>query len=234
MRIALVGAGQMGRILAECAREAGHELALRLDSKTNAGGAGITAESMRGVDVALEFTTPDAVLANIDRLTAAAVPAVVGTTGWYDRLPEVRGMVEERGAALVYAANFALGVHLFLRLAREAGRLFAPHAAFDGFIVEEHHGRKRDAPSGTARVLRESARAGDPGRPYPITSVRGGHIPGTHRLTYDAADETLTLAHSVRSRRAFAVGALYAAQWIAGRRGFYEFSEILSGDAPGA
>ncbi len=232
MRIAILGKGKMGHALSECAAEAGHEIVCTLDSKTNPGGAGITQESMKGVEVALEFTTPEAVWANLDRLTALRVPTVVGTTGWHDRIAEARALVEERGAALVYASNFAPGLHLFLRVAREAARLFAPHRDFDAFIQEAHHRLKRDAPSGTARALREAVRAEDPDREFPITSLRGGYVPGTHSLTYDSAEETVTLTHSVRSRRVFATGALYAAEWIRGRRGCYEFSEILLEEAP--
>lgn len=229
MRIAIVGNGRMGRAIAQRAGELGDEVVCTLDSRTNALGSGITTDAMRDVEVAFEFTTPGAVVANLDRLSALRVQTVVGTTGWYDHLAEVRRWVEERGAALVYAANFAPGVHLFLRLAREAGRLFAPHDNFDANIVEVHHRGKRDAPSGTARVLRDAVREGDPGRDYPITSIRGGHVPGEHDLVYDAVDETITLAHEVRSRHVFAAGALHAGRWIAGRKGVYEFSQVLFG-----
>jgi 4-hydroxy-tetrahydrodipicolinate reductase len=229
MRIAIIGNGRMARAIAQRAGELGDEVVCTLNSRTNPGGSGITAEAMRDAQVAFEFTTPDAVLPNLDRLTALRVPTVVGTTGWYDHLTEVRRWVEERGAALVYAANFAPGVHLFLRLAREAGRLFAPHEDFDANIVEVHHRAKRDAPSGTARVLRNAVRESDPGRDYPITSIRTGHVPGEHRLVYDATDETITLAHEVRSRHVFAAGALHAGRWIADRKGLYEFSQVLFG-----
>ena len=229
MRIAIVGDGRMGRAIAERARAAGDEIVRTLDSKTNPGGSGITTESMRGVEVAFEFTTPDAVVPNLGRLSELRVPTVVGTTGWHDRLPEVRRMVEEHRSALVYAANFSPGVHLFLRLAREAGRLFASHADFDAHIVETHHRGKRDAPSGTARLLRDAVQAGDPDRDLPITSVRAGHVPGEHELVYDAADETIALTHRVRSRHVFAAGALLAGRWIVGRRGFYDFTHVLFG-----
>lgn len=232
MRIAIIGDGRMGRAIAQRAAELGDEVVRTLDSRTNTGGSGITADAMREVEVAFEFTTPDAVVANLDRLSALCVPTVVGTTGWYDRLPEVRRWVEERSAALVYGANFAPGVQLLLRLAREAGRLFAPHQDFDGSIVEVHHRAKRDAPSGTARVLRDAVRESDPVRDYPITSIRAGHVPGEHRLVYDAADETITLAHEVRSRHVFAAGALLAGRWIAGRKGVYEFSQVLFDATP--
>ena len=185
MKIAIVGDGKMGRAIAERAVESGHEIVRTLDARSNARGAGITADAMRDVDVAFEFTAPDAVWANLERLTALRIPTVVGTTGWHDRVPEARSMVEERGAAVVYAANFAPGLHLFLRVAHEAGRLFAEMTDFDAFIVEAHHRSKRDAPSGTARTLRDALHVADPGRSFPITSVRGGHVPGTHSLTYD-------------------------------------------------
>ncbi|MDX1430401.1 MAG: dihydrodipicolinate reductase C-terminal domain-containing protein [Rhodothermales bacterium] len=232
MKLAIVGNGKMGQALIACAKEAEHEIACTLDSQSNAGGAGITAESMSGVDVALEFTTPDAVWHNIERLIALRIPTVVGTTGWHDRIPEVRRMVSERKAALVYGANFAPGLQVFLRITSEAARAFSHLSDFDAFIVEHHHQFKRDAPSGTARVLRDVLRSADSRREFPISSVRGGHIPGTHSLMYDSADETVTVTHRVRNRRVFAVGALLAAEWIRDRTGCYSFEDVVLGNAP--
>jgi 4-hydroxy-tetrahydrodipicolinate reductase len=139
----------------------------------------------------------------------------------------VRAWVEQRGAAVVYGANFAPGVQLLLLLAKQAGRLFAGRTEFDGFILEAHHRQKRDAPSGTALRLREAVRSADSSREYPVTSIRAGFVPGTHALSYDSPDETLTLRHEVRSRRVFAAGALVAAEWIVSRRGLFEVGEVI-------
>jgi 4-hydroxy-tetrahydrodipicolinate reductase len=154
---------------------------------------------------------------------------VTGTTGWTAELPRIERLVRSGGGALLHASNFSVGVHLFLRAARELAARFAARAEYDAFILEEHHAAKRDAPSGTAAALRAKAREADPAREFPITSVRAGSIPGTHVLTYDAPDETVSLSHVARSRRGFAVGALAAAEWLPGRPGVHTFESMLFG-----
>ena len=228
MRIAIVGTGRMGRAVAELAGERGHELRL-IGREENAAGAALTAERLEGVDVAIEFTRPEAVVTNLERLIEAGVPTVTGTTGWYAELPRIERLVRARNGALLHAANFSVGVHLFLRAARDLAARFAGRPEFEAFILEEHHAAKRDAPSGTAAVLRERAREADPGREFPITSVRAGSIPGTHRLTYDGPHDSVTLSHVARSRRGFAAGALAAAEWLPGRPGVHRFDAMLFG-----
>lgn len=226
LRIALVGYGKMGRAVESAARAAGWAVAATLDSRTNAGGTGITAERFAGVDVALDFSRGEAVLANLRRLAEVGVSVVIGTTGWQDDVEAARQVTAERQIGVVYGANFAIGVNLFYRLAERAAELFARFEAFDPFIFEEHHRFKRDAPSGTARELAALVER-HYGRPVPISSVRAGHIPGTHVLGFDAEAETVRVEHVSRSRAAFAQGALLAARWIAGRHGFYSFAEVL-------
>jgi 4-hydroxy-tetrahydrodipicolinate reductase len=228
MRIAIVGNGKMGRAVAELAGERGHAVEL-IGRDANAGGAALTADRLAGVDVAVEFTHPDAAVANLERLIEAGIPTVTGTTGWSADLPRIERLVRERGGALLHAANFSVGVHLFLRAARDLAARFAGRPGFEAFILEEHHAAKRDSPSGTAAVLRERAREADPGREFPITSVRAGSIPGTHVLTFDGPHETVRLSHVARSRRAFAAGALAAAEWLPGRRGVHRFETMLFG-----
>jgi 4-hydroxy-tetrahydrodipicolinate reductase len=231
MRLAIVGNGKMGRAVAEIAVERGHVVHTIIGRAENAGGAALTAERLAGVDGAVEFTRPDAVVTNLERLIEAGIPTVTGTTGWSAELPRIARLVEARRGALLYAANFSVSVHLFLRAARDLAAGFAGRPEFDAFILEEHHAAKVDAPSGTAALLRGKLRDADPAREFPITSVRAGSIPGTHVLTYDGPHDTVTLSHVARSRRGFAAGALAAAEWLPGRAGVHDFEEMLFGGA---
>jgi len=224
MQIAIVGPGRMGRAVAELARERGH--VVRLLGRE----AALTREALAGMDIAIEFTRPDAVVANLERLIDAGTPTVTGTTGWTAELPRIERLVRERGGALLHAANFSVGVQLFLRAARDLAARFVGRAEFGAFILEEHHAAKRDAPSGTAALLRSAVREADPAREAPITSVRAGSIPGTHVLTYDGPYETISLEHVARSRGGFAAGALAAAEWLPGRPGVHRFEDMLFGE----
>ncbi|HEU5040923.1 MAG TPA: dihydrodipicolinate reductase C-terminal domain-containing protein [Gemmatimonadales bacterium] len=229
MRIVIVGTGKMGRAVAALAEERGHTVHAAIGGEDNAGGKALTADRLRGADVAVEFTRPDAAATNVRRLIEAGVPVVCGTTGWESELPGIVALVDRRGGALLHAANFSVGVHLFLRAARQLAAGLAGRSEFDAFILEEHHAAKRDAPSGTARVLREQAVRADPARGFPITSIRAGATPGTHLLAYDGPDERITLSHVARSRRGFAAGALAAAEWLPGRSGVHSFEDMLFG-----
>lgn len=229
MRILIVGAGKMGHAVAALAAARGHTIHALVGGEENAGGRALTRERVEGADVAIEFTQPDAVVANLERLIEAGVPVVTGTTGWSAALPRITRLVEERGGALLHASNFSAGVQLFLRAAEDLARRFAGHAAFDAFILEEHHAAKRDAPSGTALSLQAALRRGDATRPFPITSVRAGEIPGTHVVTYDGPADSVTLRHVARSREGFAAGALAAAEWLPGRSGVHTFEQMLFG-----
>jgi 4-hydroxy-tetrahydrodipicolinate reductase len=229
MRLLIVGAGKMGRAVATLAGSRGHQVTT-VGREENAGGRALTAGRVREHDVAIEFTRADAAPANLERLIGAGIPVVTGTTGWDAELPRITALVEERKGALLHAANFSVGVQLFLRAARALAGEFAGREGFDGFILEEHHAAKRDAPSGTARALQQRLRDADPSRPYPITSVRAGAIPGTHTVSLDGLFETVTLQHTARSRDGFAAGALAAAEWLPGHTGVYTFDAMLFGD----
>jgi 4-hydroxy-tetrahydrodipicolinate reductase len=229
MRVVIVGNGKMGRAVAALAAARGHSIHAMIASEENAGGRALTTERLAGADVAIEFTNPDAVTANLQRLIEAGLPVVTGTTGWTAQLPRITRLIEEKRGALLHASNFSAGVHLFLRTARDLARRFAGHTAFDAFILEEHHATKHDAPSGTAKSLQAALRAGDPARTFPITSVRAGAIPGNHLVTYDAPSESVTLAHVARNREGFAAGALAAAEWLPGHPGVHTFEEMLFG-----
>ena len=229
--LALVGMGKMGRALALLAPERGFRVVAELDA-AQPGFAGITRESLRDAQVAIEFTTPDAAPANVRACAAAHCPVVVGTTGWYDQLPGVAADVERAGSALLTAPNFSVGVAVFDRVVAEAARLFGQLDGFDAHLVETHHSAKRDAPSGTAGALAKTASAAL-GRAIPVTSIRTGHVPGTHEVVFDAPFEQVRLVHEARDRRVFAEGALVAARWIVGRRGVFTLADVLAGSPAG-
>lgn len=230
MQIAIVGNGKMGGAVAALAEERGHSVRV-IGRRENERGAALTRERLAGIDVAIEFTTPEAAVANLERLIEGGIATVTGTTGWTAELPRIERLVRDRGGAMLHAANFSIGVHFFLRAARELAALFARHPEFGAFILEKHHAAKRDAPSGTASELQARAREGDARRDFPITSVRAGSIPGTHELTYDGPHETVSLSHTARSRAGFAAGALAAAEWLPGHPGVHGLEDMLSGGA---
>lgn len=229
--LALVGMGKMGRALAALAPERGFQVVAELDP-ARPGYAGITRETLCGAQVAIEFTTPDAAPANARACAASGCPVVVGTTGWYDQLAEISREIEHVGGAMLTAPNFSVGVAVFDRVVAEAARLFGRLEGFDAHLVETHHAAKKDAPSGTAGALARSASAAL-GRSIPVTSVRTGHVPGTHEVVFDAPFEQVRLVHEARDRRVFAEGALVAARWIVGRRGVFTLADVLAGSAAG-
>ena len=225
--LAIVGYGKMGKLIERLAPEYGFEVRARFSGCDNPGGQGLSHETLRGTDVAVEFTTPVAAPVNIQRLAVLGVNSVVGTTGWFEQLPVAREAVTHAKAGLVWAANFSVGVNLFMQTVAHAAALFAKHAEYEAWGWEIHHSAKKDAPSGTLKKLAEEMRAAGYSRPVHLSSNRAGATPGTHEMGFDCAADTITLRHTARSREGFARGALQAARWIAGRRGFYEFSEIL-------
>jgi len=227
--LALIGMGKMGRALASLAPERGFRVVAELDpARTDY--VGISRDSLRGAQVAIEFTTPDAAPANARACAVAGCPVVVGTTGWYDQLPAVAAEVERSGGALLTAPNFSIGVAVFDRVVAEAAHLFAQLQGFDAHLIETHHAAKKDAPSGTAGALAKTV-SGGLGRPIPVTSIRTGHVPGTHEVVFDAPFEQVRLVHEARDRRVFAEGALVAARWLVGRRGVYTMADVLSTSA---
>ncbi len=226
MKIALIGYGAMGRLVGKLAVEQDHEIARTIDLED----AGRTIEelvvALRGCDVAIDFSIADAVPKNAEACARAAVPLVVGTTGWQQKLDDVRNLIAQHDGALIYGANFSIGVQIFYRIAATAAELFRLVDSYDAYIEEAHHKRKRDAPSGTALQLGQIV-AEHLGREVPTSSTRAGYIPGTHRLGFDSNADQITIEHLARSREGFAAGALMAAHWIAGRQGVYEFSEVF-------
>jgi 4-hydroxy-tetrahydrodipicolinate reductase len=232
MKIALIGNGAMGQLVAAEARAAGDEVGTTITSVHKTFTADQLAGKLCGHDVAIDFSVGEAVLKNIEACARAGVPLVEGTTGWKAHeataKPEViaRQIVTEHSAALVYGANFSIGVNLFYRIADRAAALVASVNGYAPFIEEAHHMRKRDAPSGTALQLRELM-AKHLGPEIPTASTRAGYIPGTHRVGFDSEADQIMLVHTARSRRGFASGALLAARWIIGRTGVFEFSDVI-------
>lgn len=216
----------MGQLVAKLAGERGHEVAVVLNSSDAERSAEDLAEGLNGCEVAVDFSVANAVVRNVSACAIADVPLVEGTTGWQGDLDEVRRIVAENDAALVYGANFSIGVQVFYRVAAAAAELFRNLDSYDAFIEEAHHKRKRDAPSGTALQLGDIV-AAQLGRDVPVTSTRAGYIPGTHRVGFDSTADQITLEHVARSREGFAGGALMAAEWIVGREGVFEFSEVF-------
>ena len=216
----------MGQLVGKLASERGHEVVLTLDIGDATRGVEDLADALRSVDVAIDFSTATTVPKNAEACARAGVPLVVGTTGWQSRVDEVRRVVTEHDGALIYGANFSVGVQVFYRIAAHAAELFRGLESYDAFIEEAHHKRKFDAPSGTAVQLRNIV-GRVLSREVPVTSTRAGYIPGTHRLGFDSAADQIALTHTARSREGFAAGALVAAHWIIGRKGVYEFSEVF-------
>jgi 4-hydroxy-tetrahydrodipicolinate reductase len=226
LNIAVIGHGAMGRLVESLALVEGHVIRIAPSARDGRRDVETLSEWLTGSDVAIDFTVADAVLTNVEACARAKVPLVEGTTGWKERQQEVMRIIEEQDGALVYGANFSVGVNLFYRVVGFATELFSAVEGYDAFIEEAHHKRKRDAPSGTALALKEIMHVRGQAE-VPVSSTRAGYIPGTHRVGFDSAADQITLTHTARSREGFAAGALFAARWIVGRKGIYEFSDVL-------
>jgi 4-hydroxy-tetrahydrodipicolinate reductase len=226
MRILLVGYGKMGQLIEELAPAHDCEVAGRIDVDT--------ADWTVPADVAVDFSTADALRANFARYVERQLPAVIGTTGWFSHEVELRQEAERAGIGVVAAANFSIGVNLFQLMVAEAARLTAPHTQFDAWVHEAHHAAKIDAPSGTALQLRDAMVGAAYDRPIDMSSTRAGAIPGIHTIGFDGPSDTIELTHRARDRRGFAAGALLAARWVQGRRGWYSMADVLAGDRPSA
>lgn len=212
----------MGQLVEAGARKRGDEIGVVLTSKDY----DQLTEKLRGHDVAIDFSIGDAVLKNIEACARARVPLVEGTTGWKQHESTAKQLITEHSGAMVYGANFSIGVNLFYRIAKQAAALFSVVEGYAPFIEEAHHNRKRDAPSGTALKLRDLM-SEHLGPDIPTSSTRAGYIPGTHRVGFDSEADQILLTHTARSRQGFANGALLAAHWIIGRTGVFEFSEVI-------
>ena len=240
MKIALIGYGAMGKLIRRLAEEKGHEIAVVIDESEH--GASRVSKGVRGesddtplltsrlqhfgVDVAMDFTTAYAVKRNVEACVAAGVPLVEGTTGWNAQRTEIEQIVSDGKGSLVFGANFSIGVNLFYRIAGFAAEIFAKFPEYEAFIEEQHHSRKKDRPSGTALKLKDIV-AEHIKKEFSVSATRAGNIPGTHRVGFDGPADHILLAHTARSREGFATGAILAAEWIVGKKGFYEFADVM-------
>ena len=238
LNIGLIGSGRMGQEVSRLAPQKGHRIVATFDRARALGAAA----AGQGIDAYIDFSHPAAVMDHVRVLSRGQAPLVIGTTGWYEQLDEIRNLVLASGMAVVYAPNFSLGVSAFLRIAQAAGRLFNTLVDYDLFVHETHHRGKVDSPSGTALALADilletvgrktELRTGDaPGPVAPqqlhIASSRGGSVPGIHSVFFDSPSDTIELTHVARNRSGFAAGALLAAEWIQGKKGFFTLHDLL-------
>src|SRR5712692_9274701 len=223
MDLHILGRGKTGSLVAQVARERGHEVAI-LCAADNPRASALTAERLGRVDVIIDFTTAQAVLENIEACVRAGKNMVVGTTGWYGELPKIRQMVETSGTGLLYGANFSVGINLFFEVARTVAAALQHHH-YLGQIFERHHAQKKDAPSGTAMLLRKIIEDAS-GTELEIISFREGDVVGMHEVVLDSPNDTIYLCHDAKSRRGFAEGAVRAAEWVSDKKGFFDFKEV--------
>ena len=221
-RLAIVGYGKMGRLVEQLAPEFGFDVVLKLDEFNNANYEGCTAANFKDVDVAIDFSIPHAVVGNVEAIAPLGVNLVVGTTGWQKEQDRVRAAVEKSGIGLVWSPNFSIGVRIFAKLIEKAAELLKNEPEYEAWAWEIHHSAKKDAPSGTLLQLVEKMKKSGYESHIDVSSNRAGRIPGTHEIGFDSSADTITLRHTARNREGFARGALRAAQWIQGKKGFHE------------
>jgi len=224
MNLLLLGRGKTGSLVAEVAAQRRHHIRVA-GTKENAAGEALAPEKLHDIDVVIDFTGPHCILANIHACVAARKTMVVGTTGWDKDLASVRRLVEDHGTGFIYAANFSVGINLFFEVARASAA--ALHHDYSGQIFERHHATKKDAPSGTALALQHLIREISGGKaPLEITSFREGDVVGLHEVVFESPHDRIYLCHDAKSRRGFAEGAVLAAEWIAGKKGFFDFKDV--------
>lgn len=226
--LAIVGYGKMGRMIERLAPEYGFEVRLRLSGQENMGGRALTAQALRGVDAAIEFSRPDVAVTNLQKLAELGVATVCGTTGWFGELDSLKKRISAEGSGLVWGANFSVGVNLFRDIVAEAARRFAREESYGAWGWEIHHAAKKDAPSGTLLVLAQEMKRAGFEREISLSANRAGAVAGTHEIGFDSPEDTITIRHTAKNREGFARGALRAANWVIGKQGCFEFREILS------
>jgi 4-hydroxy-tetrahydrodipicolinate reductase len=217
----------MGKLVEALAPEYGCSIAGVLDEELNSSGEALGPGAWGDVDVAIDFSTASAVEQNLPRLAALGINVVIGTTGWDAAAPRLRTVADKAGIGVLAAPNFSTGVVLFGEVIRRAARLFEKQTEYGAWIHELHHAAKRDAPSGTALALGRTMKEAGYTRPIDVTSTRAGHLPGTHTVGFDGPSETISLTHAVRDRGTFARGALVAATWLKGKRGWFTMHDCL-------
>ena len=243
MKIALIGHGRMGQEIARLAEERHIGIGAVFTSRTMNEGAAITPSSLHGVDMVIDFSSPAIVVQSIEAVAAAGVNMVVGTTGWHDRIEHVKRVIADSNTGFLYSPNFSLGVNIFTRIVAEATRLFDRYPGYDVALREAHHAGKADSPSGTAlalaaTILRSGSRktellTGSPAgavkpQQLQVSSMRAGHLTGRHDVVFDSEADTIELIHTARNRTGFALGALVAAEWLSGKKGFFTMQDVVA------
>lgn len=227
MKIALLGYGKMGKLIDQLAQQKKHQVIARIDSK------GPFPQQATEADVWIDFSRPECAVDNIKLAIQHHKPLVMGTSGWYDQLPQVEQLIKKSGIGFLYTSNFSIGANLFYEIVSQAAALFHPFQTYDVALTEFHHNQKLDSPSGTARTIAQRIVDNMPRKTnVDIASVRCGKIPGTHTVYFDSAEDTITLSHEARNREGFAQGALVAAEWLRDKNGFYTLHDMLHGSAP--
>ncbi len=229
IKAGLLGYGKMGRLIEQMAPDYDMRITEIFDENRLPEKVRNSSAIKESVDVFIDFSIPEAVIPNIKFSADLGKPVVVGTTGWFDTLNEAVEICKKSETGLVYAPNFSLGVNLFYRISDYAASVFANFSEYDVFLEESHHKFKKDAPSGTALQLKKNIEKSYSASEIPVTCVRAGYIPGTHHISFDSRVDTVKLSHTARSREGFALGAILAAKWIAGKKGVFAFSDIIDG-----
>ncbi len=226
MKIAIIGYGAMGKLIETLAKNKGHEIVEIIDEESAELSVKDLAEKLKSADVAIDFSVAEAVKKNVEACCLADISLVEGATGWNSELESIKEFVGENNGSFVFGANFSIGVNLFYRVVDYASELFAKFEDYETFIEEQHHSRKVDAPSGTALKLQDIV-AEHIKKDFSVSATRAGNIPGTHRVGFDGNADQILLEHFARSREGFASGAILAAEWVAGKKGFWEFTEVM-------
>ncbi len=243
MRIAIIGYGKMGKEIEQVANEKGIEIGMIIKEEENFEGSAITKKNLKGIDVCLEFTNPSSVLSNIEAAIKAEKNIVVGTTGWYAQLEEVKKMVKKSNIGLLYSPNFSLGINIFYRILNTASSIFNNFDEYDILVSEVHHRNKVDSPSGTAlaiaqiimqnikrkkEILHETAHDTIKPQQLHVTSARIGTFVGKHSVIFDSEADFLEITHTAKNRRGFALGALLGAEWLHGKKGIFTMKDVMS------
>jgi len=243
MNIALIGYGKMGKEVELAAKGRGLKVSKVFDLHNNTGSLGLTAEALKGIDVCIEFSTPGSVIENIEAAAGCGKSIVVGTTGWYDKIDRVKKIVKESKIGFLYSPNFSLGVNIFAHIVSHAAHLMDRYTEYDAAVMESHHRAKADSPSGTALSIASSVLQGmkrkteilsetPHGQIKPhqlhVASSRVGHVTGTHAVVFDSEADSIELVHTAKNRSGFALGAVVAAEWLKGKKGFYTMRDVIT------
>ncbi len=243
MNIALIGFGKMGNLVRDIAAKQGHQVVIIIDPQAEGATAKeISSSALREADACIEFSVPEVVVENIKKVSALKKPHVVATTGWYKSIDAVKAVINKSGTGLIYGSNFSLGVNAFFAILENAASIMDKLPEYDVFGYEVHHNRKADSPSGTAKTIEQALLANIARKKKVVeekldrkiapdeihfASVRGGDVPGTHVVCFDAPADTIELKHTARTREGFALGAIKAAQWIIGKKGFFSVQDMM-------